>query len=216
MTDYTDLAAYYAKRIDTGEEGYEKPQHQADLALLHDRVREALDGQQVLEIACGDGYWTQRYADSAASVLATDINPQVIERARAKDTLRDKVEFATADAFDLRLDRTFSACFAGFWWSHVKRQDQAQFIARLREQLGKDGLLVLVDNVYVEGDSTPVARTDMEGNTYQIQVLPDGQRPEVLKNFPTDSALRKKLGSALKELRILRLEHYWMLTGRLK
>jgi SAM-dependent methyltransferase len=216
MTDHTDLAAYYAKRAGNYEQIYEKPERQADLAVLHQRVPDALRGQRVLEIACGTGYWTERIAGAAATVLATDINPELIKIAEAKGLPKDKVEFALADASDLRLNGGFSACFAGFWWSHVKRRDQAGFLARLREQLGKDALLVLLDNVYVEGSSTPIARTDPEGNTYQIRTLPDGERYEIVKNFPTDSALRKRLGAAVKDIRILRLEHYWMLTGRLK
>lgn len=85
----------------------------------------------------------------------------------------------------------------------------------LRSQVGKDTLLVLIDNVYVEGSSTSIARTDLQGNTFQIRLL-DGESFEVLKNFPTDSALRKRLGAHLKDIRIQRVDHYWMLTGRLK
>lgn len=216
MTDHTDLAAYHVRRAGNCEEGYEKPERQADLAVLHERVPEALRGQRILEIACGTGYWTGHIAGPAVSVLATDINPEMIGIAKAKGLPQDKVQFAVADAFDLHVNGTFSACFAGFWWSHVKREEQAGVLARLRAKLGKDALLVLLDNVYVEGGSTPIARTDPEGNTYQIPTLPDGERCEIVKNFPTDSALRKKLGAAVKDIRIMRLEHYWMLTGRLK
>lgn len=215
VTDYSTLVSYYAKRSDFSEEGYDDPGHQADLAVLQQRVKEALQGKRVLEIACGAGYWTQHIADVADSVLAFDINPALIEAARAKVRF-NKVEFAVADAFDLKLEDKFSACFAGFWWSHVKREDQASFITKLREQLGKDALLVMLDNWYIDDGSMPVARSDAEGNTYQIFKLPNGERCEVLKNFPTDSALRKKLGPLMKDLRILRLEHYWMLTGKLK
>ncbi len=73
-----------------------------------------------------------------------------------------------------------------------------------------------MDNTYVEGINTTIARTDLEGNTHQIRTLPDGSRQEVLKNFPTDSALRKKFAASAKEIRVVRLEHYWMLTCRLK
>jgi SAM-dependent methyltransferase len=215
-SDYNALAVYYAKRGDFLEEGYDDPKRQADLAILQERVKEALQGKQVLEIGCGAGYWTKHIADVADSVLAIDINPALIEAARAKDWPDDKVRFAVADAFNLKLEDKFSACFAGFWWSHVKREDQASFIAKLREQLGKDALLVMLDNWYVDDGSMPVARSDAEGNTYQIFQLPDGERCELLKNFPTDSALRKKLGPLMKDIRILRLEHYWLLTGRLK
>ena len=75
---------------------------------------------------------------------------------------------------------------------------------------------MLLDNTYVEGSSTSIARTDAEGNTYQIRTAPDGQRYEVIKNFPSDSTLRKKIGSSVREIRIARLEYYWMLTCRLK
>lgn len=212
----TDMAAYYAQRASHYEEIYEKPERRAELALLADKVRETLRGHRVLELACGTGYWTARFAAEAASVLATDINPEVIALAQAKNLPADKVAFALADAFDLAVPGTYSACFAGFLWSHVKRQEQTGFLEQLRAKLGKDTLLVLLDNVYVEGSNTPIARTDLEGNTYQIRRLENGDRYEVLKNFPTDSALRKKLAAAVKEIRIVRLEHYWMLTGRLK
>jgi SAM-dependent methyltransferase len=179
-------------------------------------VREVLRGHRVLEIACGTGYWTAQFAGAAESVLATDINPEVIAVAQAKGLAADKVKFALADAFDLQLDGTYTACFAGFLWSHVKREEQEAFLLKLRAKLGKDVLLVLIDNVYVEGSSTSIARTDPEGNTYQIRTLPNGERYEVLKNFPTDSALRKRMGSVVKELRIERLEYFWVATCRFK
>lgn len=216
MTVNKDMAAYYAKRAATYEQVYDKPERQADLAVLRQRVQEVLRDQTVLEIACGTGYWTAQFAESAKSVLATDISPAVIEVAQAKGLPADKVRFALADAFDLPGGENYSACFAGFWWSHVLRQEQEGFLLKLRERLDKDALLVLVDNVYVEGSSTPIARTDPEGNTFQIRTLPTGERYEMLKNFPTDSALRKRMGAVVKEIRILRLEHYWMLTCRFK
>jgi SAM-dependent methyltransferase len=216
MSHRTEMAAYYAKRAGTYEQVYEKPERQADLAVLKQRVHETMRDHRVLELACGTGYWTAQFAESVQSVLATDINPKVIEIARAKGLRSDKVEFALADAFDLQLVGTYTACFAGFWWSHVLRQEQEGFLLRLREILGKDCLLVLLDNAYVEGSSTPIARTDLDGNTYQIRTLPNGERYDVVKNFPTDSALRKRMQAVVKDIRIFRLEHYWMLSGRFK
>jgi SAM-dependent methyltransferase len=214
--DGNALAAYYARRAVTYEQIYDKPERQAELAMLKEQVCNVLRNHRVLEIACGTGYWTRELANCAASVLATDINPEMIEIAKMKDLPAQKVRFALADAFALELNDHFSACFAGFWWSHVKKQDQAAFLGQLCAKLGKGTHLVLIDNVYVEGSSTPVARTDPEGNTYQIRTLPDGSRHEIVKNFPSDSTLRKKLTAVVSNIRILRLQYYWMLTGRLK
>lgn len=213
----TDLVTYYADIAQQYDSVYDKPERQDDLDELHEKVEEVLRGHKVLEIACGTGYWTETIAESAESVLATDINPQMLALAQARGLADDVVQFSLADAFDLPADiGSFTACFAGFWWSHVKREDQEKFLTQLRAKLGKDTLLVLIDNTYVDGSSTVIARTDLQGNTYQFRTAADGQRYEVLKNFPSDSTLRKKIASSVREIRILRLEYYWLLTCRLK
>lgn len=210
------MVAYYAKRASTYEEIYQRPERQDELLTLQVRVQELMEGHDVLELACGTGFWTEQIAASAKSVYATDINPEMIELAKAKQLPAGKATFALADLNTFQPDRPFTACFLGFWWSHVGRQDQVRFIAQLREKLGKDILLVMIDNGYVEEQSTPIARTDADGNTYQFRTLPNGERYEVMKNFPTDSGLRKKLAPLTRELRILRLEYYWLLSCRIK
>lgn len=211
------LIPYFAATAAQRDRVYDKPERQRDLAEMRAKVAELLRGHHVLELACGAGYWTEVIAGVAASVVATDVNPAMLAQAAARGLPDDKVQWNLVDAFDLPADvGRFSACFAGCWWSHVKREDQERFLAELRGKLGKDVLLVLLDNVYVDGSSTSIARTDAEGNTYQIHSDADGQRYEVVKNFPSDSTLRKKLGGAVREIRISRLDHYWLLSCRLK
>ena len=214
--DHADMATYYAKLADKYDQDYATAEQQDDLDELHERVSDILADHHVLELACGTGHWTEQFADSAASVLATDINPEMLEQAKAKGLPSDKVQFRLMDAFVPDVEGDFTACFAGFWWSHVKRQEQAGLLAMLRKKLGKDGLLVLLDDCHVESDSTTIARTDLEGNTFQLRTLPNGERYEMLKNYPTDSALRKRFAELVKEIRIIRLENFWMLTGRFK
>ncbi len=209
-------AQFYAKSASTHDLVYDKPERQADLAAMRANVAEALSGHVVLELACGTGYWTSVIAASADSVVATDINPEMIALANARALSADKVQLRVADAWNLPDDiGSYTAVFIGFWWSHVKREQQEKFLAHVRSKVG-DVLLVLLDDVYVEGSSETVARTDLEGNTYHIRVAPDGERYEIPKTYPSDSALRKKLASSVREIRITRLEYYWMLTCRLK
>lgn len=211
------LAQYYAVGVQEYDRFYDNPDFEDDLDELHDKVEEVLRGHKVLEIACGTGYWTQSIAVTAESVLATDINQEMIDLAQTRGLDTATVQFSLADAFDLPDNLgSFTACFAGFWWGHVKREDQERFLAQLRAKLGKDTLLVLIDETYVDGVSDVVARTDVHGNTYQFHVAADGQRYEVIKNFPSDSTLRKKLASSVREIRILRQEYYWLLSCRLK
>jgi hypothetical protein len=103
-----------------------------------------------------------------------------------------------------------------FCWSRLKRDEQDAFLAKLKKASGKDALLVLLDEVYVEGSSNTVARTDLQGNTYEIVTTEDGQRVERPMSYPTDSALRKRLANAAKEIRVARWEYFWVLTCKFK
>lgn len=210
-------AQFYAKIASNHDRIYDRPERQDDLAEMREHVVEALRGHTVLELACGTGYWTRQIAEVADKVVATDINPEMIAMARLRKMPADKVELRVADAYDLPDDLgEFTAVFIGFWWSHVKREEYVKFLAKLKAKVGKDVLIVLLDETYVEGSSATVARTDMEGNTYHIGVAPDGERYEIPTTYPTDSSLRKKLTPAVREIRIVRMEYYWLLTCRLK
>ncbi len=61
-----------------------------------------LNGQRVLEIGCGDGRLTFRYASKAAHVTAVDPWAEGIARARQNmpGELRDRVEFRHAPFLD--------------------------------------------------------------------------------------------------------------------
>ena len=209
-------AQFYAKSAAHHDRVYDKPERQHDLAEMRRHVAEALRGHVVLELACGTGYWTEVIAASADSVVATDINAEMIALATLRALPSDKVQLRVADACDLPADiGSYTAIFIGFWWSHVKRERQEKFLAHLRARVG-DVVLVLLDDAYVEGSSDTVARTDLEGNTYQISVSADGERYEIPKTYPSDSALRKKMASMVREIKIVRRDYYWMLTCRLK
>jgi SAM-dependent methyltransferase len=210
-------AEYYAKMAEQYDAVYDKEEREDDQEDLCDHVAEALAGHIVLELACGTGFWTEIASESALSIVATDINPNLIALARTRGLPEEQVSFRVADAFNLPGDLgEFTAILVGFWWSHVARADQEKLLAHWRANFGKDIMIVLLDDTYVEGTSDTVARTDLEGNTYQIKTAPDGVRYEILKNYPSDSALRKKLASSVREIKITRLEHFWMLTARLK
>ena len=213
-------AQFYAKSASNHDRIYDRSERQHDLAAMRGHVAGILRGHTVLELACGTGYWTRIIAESAERVVATDINPEMIALATLRGLPADKVRLQVADAWNLPAELgeigDYTAVFIGFWWSHVKREGQERFLAQLRARFGKDLFIVLLDDVYVEGSSETVARTDMEGNTYHIRTAPDGERYEIPKTYPSDSALRKKLASSVREIRIVRLEYYWLLSCRLK
>ena len=67
---------------------------------------------------------------------------------------------------------------------------------------------MFIDNAYVEGSSTPISRTDEQGDTYQMRRLDDGSRHEVLKNFPAESELRAAVEGLAADVRVKFLRYY--------
>ena len=213
----TDLAAYYAARASAYERVYDRPERQGDLASLRSRVSEYFRACRVLEVACGTGYWTTEIATGATSITATDVSKEVLEVASAKTSLQGgNVTFALGDAFDLTtVSGQFDAGFAGFWWSHVPRERMRNFLNGFHRRIGAGARVMLIDNRYVEGSSTPISRRDATGNTFQQRGLSTGHTYEVLKNFPTESEVRDQLvAHGAADVQILLLDYYWYATYR--
>ena len=81
----TQLTEYYRHRAAEYDAVYAKPERQDDLATLHRLLPPLVQGRRVLEIAAGTGYWTRTLSQSAAAITATDLNPETLDVARARD-----------------------------------------------------------------------------------------------------------------------------------
>jgi demethylmenaquinone methyltransferase/2-methoxy-6-polyprenyl-1,4-benzoquinol methylase len=206
------LAAYYASRAAEYERIYAKPERQPDLAALKARIARMFAGKHVLELACGTGYWTDVIAGSAAEVTALDLNEEVLAVARSKPNA-SRVRFVLGSAYEIPdFGRRHDALFGGFWWSHVPLERLDGFIADCLSAVAPGALVAFLDNRYVEGSSTALARRDARGNAYQLRSLDDGSVHEVLKNFPTESELIQRVSRLGWGAHVDLLEYYWLLT----
>lgn len=207
----TDIISYYKDRAAEYEKIYTLPERQNDLLLAGQILRDALADKDVLEIACGTGYWTQKIASTAKKILAVDINDTVIELAKLKNYSPAKVAFQTADMFDLPNINKHGSLFGGFIWSHIKLQDLNDFIEMANSLVKNGGTIVFMDNNYVEGSSLPLAEKDDSGNTYQTRVLENRTTHKVLKNFPTEVFIRQLLTNKASDINFINLQYYWIL-----
>jgi demethylmenaquinone methyltransferase/2-methoxy-6-polyprenyl-1,4-benzoquinol methylase len=211
------MERYYSKRAAEYEKIYDKPERQRELDWLRRRIPQLLAGRTVLEVACGTGYWTQFIARTAHRVHACDINESVLEIAADKPIPKDRVHFFKADAVALEgVPEGCDAAFAGFWWSHVKKSGIDQFVANLSRRLAPGALVVVLDNQFAEGSSTPISRRDAEGNSYQMRHLANGEEYEVLKNFPSPAELAEAVRPVAREAHLEALTYYWLLVFTLK
>lgn len=205
-----NLAGYYAERANEYDAIYLKPERQDDIRRLAAHLAGLFVQRTVLEIACGTGYWTQFFAPSATAVTATDYNQEVLAIAKNRLVMQENVRLRQADAFSLgEVGDGFDAGFAGFWWSHVERDRLGSFLRGLHAKLKPGSRVVFADNRYVEGSSTPISRTDADGNTYQTRRLSDGRQFEVLKNFPNEQAFRRHVEGHGENVRFKEFTYFW-------
>lgn len=205
-----DLATYYARRAAEYEAVYLKPERQEDLRRIMSFFSTAFADLDVLEIACGTGYWTQFIAQTAATILASDINDKMIRIARQKDYGHCRVRFNVSDAYSLRVKKPRNAAFHGFWWSHIPVQMISAFLEGFHANVLPRAKVIMIDNLFVEDSSTPITRTDEFGNTYQQRRLQNGTEYEVLKNFPSTRFLRRQLDGQSRGFKVSLLRHYWI------
>jgi len=206
------IVDYYAKRAAEYERIYAKPERQADLSALRTRIARMFAGRTVLELSCGTGYWTEVIAAQAAEVTAFDLNQEVLDVALSKK-MAGQISFNKGDSYVLPdLGRRHDALFAGFWWSHVPRSRLDGFLKGAVSAVAPGALVAFLDNRYVEGSSTPIARSDREGNGYQVRKLEDGSTHEVLKNFPAEGELIKRASAHGWGAHVELLQHYWLLS----
>ena len=213
----SSMISYYADRAQEYERIYAKPERQEDLRRLRAFVGRTFVGANVLELACGTGYWTEILSQVADSATATDINEEVLTIARNKPLGAAKTAFLNVDAYELsNFPQKFSAGLAVFWWSHIPKAKLGDFLRGFHRALRPGALVVFIDNRYVEGSSTPISRTDEQGNTYQIRKLDNGSAHEVLKNFPSENELRASVDGLASELQVEFLPYYWVLSYLVK
>jgi demethylmenaquinone methyltransferase/2-methoxy-6-polyprenyl-1,4-benzoquinol methylase len=206
-----ELENYYATRAPEYDRVYGKPERQADLRAIERWLPGLFAGKSLIEIACGTGYWTQFLAPAARSVLALDASHEVLEIARSR-VIAGHASFVLGDAYHPpEAQAPFESAFAGFWLSHVQKARLRQFFHGLHQTLAPGAKVVLLDNRFVEGSSTPLSEQDAEGNTYQARPLDDGSVHRVLKNFPTERALREVVSGMADDVAYHQWRYFWAL-----
>jgi ubiquinone/menaquinone biosynthesis C-methylase UbiE len=206
-----DVIEYYHRRAST----YDNLYHRGERKLALDEVaaifQNIFSEKEVLEIACGTGYWTERIAETAESIFAIDINDAMLNIAKARSYPKSNVTFSRGDFYQLKLSHPFESLFSGFVWSHIPLQELDAFISLMNSYVQPGGTLLFIDNNFVEGSSTSIVRTDEFGNTYQERKLEDRETFTIIKNFPEEKFIREKLEGKVSELNVIKLKYYWIL-----
>ena len=187
-----EQVAYYRARAGEYDEWFRRdgrydrgPQANARWAEEIDQVSDALAAFKptgdVLELAAGTGWWTERLALYAARVTAVDAAPEVLAINRSK--LGAAIRYVEADLFEWQPDRQYDVAFFSFWLSHVPPERFNAFWGMVRACLKPDGRVFFLDSRYEETSTAADHRLEGEDATTTLRRLKDGREFRVVKVF---------------------------------
>lgn len=146
----------------------------------------------VLELAGGTGWWSQRLAQTAKSLTVLDSSRETL-RINRERVDRPDVAYVVADIFGWRPNRRYDTVFFSFWLSHVPQRLFEDFWALVDACLRPGGQAFLIDN---RRDPTRAAQDPYvidEADDVQRRRLNDGSEHRVVKVFYEPDELAERL-----------------------
>jgi len=181
---YDERAAEYDEIYTLGKGPASIPDPQtylAEAAVLLEIVRTHARGN-LMDIACGTGYWMPGYARQCAPVVLFDQSPRMLDQChrRARElSIESKCRFVQGDVFaGLEGCGRFDTALIGFFLSHVPPEDESRFFGILGRLLNPSGRLLILDSVW----SPERAKARAKSGTQQRR-LNDGRTFEIYKRY---------------------------------
>lgn len=110
------------------------------------------DGDRVLDIGCGDGFFTRRfYSDRASRIDAIDIEDSAVAHA-GRHHAHPKINYVKCDAVaEAFPSQTYDAVIWNGALGHFSKADTAIVLRKIRACLGPSGVFVGSESLGVEG-----------------------------------------------------------------
>jgi demethylmenaquinone methyltransferase/2-methoxy-6-polyprenyl-1,4-benzoquinol methylase len=148
----------------------------------------------VLELAGGTGWWTERLAETAASLAVVDSSPEALNISRRR-VGRPDISYLIADLFSWQPlpGQVFDVVFFSFWLSHVPHSRFSWFWDLVHRCLAPGGRVFFVDNHLDPTRSGSDPHIVEESPGVQRRRLNDGSEHRVVKVFYEPKELRRLL-----------------------
>jgi demethylmenaquinone methyltransferase/2-methoxy-6-polyprenyl-1,4-benzoquinol methylase len=179
-------------------------------------VREALGasgvGGDMLEMATGTGWWTERLGAMADHITALDASPETLEIARERLRRVDqanRVTFVPADLFTWKPERTYDAVFFSFWITHVPDERLDAFVATVSAALRPGGTIFWVDSRREQTGTAPDQPLPNADDQIMTRRLNDGRTFQIIKRFRSAAAYEQAFAEHDIDLTVSETETYF-------
>jgi demethylmenaquinone methyltransferase/2-methoxy-6-polyprenyl-1,4-benzoquinol methylase len=144
--------------------------------------------KQVLELACGTGFWTKILLQIGEHVTATDAAPEMLQIA-LDHAGEERITYQQLDLFQWQPNETFDLVFFANWLSHVPPEALDDFLYKVRASIKAGGCITLVDQHAPSEADSAIAKE----NIYAVRPLEDGREFTIVKAFYNLNELEEKL-----------------------
>ena len=170
----------------------------------------------VLEIACGTGWWTGRLEPYCTSLTAVDSSDEVLKINQAKYQ-SPKIEYQQADIFKFKPEKKYDFIFFSFWLSHVPPEKFEAFFELLAASLNEGGKIFLMDSrAKSKSDAGLLVHSDGKYQTrsnddvVMQRTLKDGRDFNIVKIYYSPEVLNQNLASLGWKANIQETERFFV------
>jgi trans-aconitate methyltransferase len=187
---YEQLAYYRARAQEYDESTRETAELKGVFARARDLLQQRGPYEQVLELACGTGTWTQVLLAIGLEITAIDAAPEMLEMARQK--LRNtRVHYQQPDLFQWEPEREYHLVFFANWLSHVPPEELDTFLSRVARAVRPGGYVAIIDQYAPTPEDRQIMKKGEGGNIYAQRPLLSGKTFTIIKIFYDVMALQE-------------------------
>ncbi len=163
-----------------------------EVAVIKNTLHQIGVVDDILELACGTGIWTQELLNIGKKITAIDVSEEVITINRSKLN-SPSIEYHLIDLFRWEPDTEYNLVFFAFWLSHVPPKLLDSFLIKVYQSVRLGGQVFIIDSRF---EPTSTAKNHIlkdDGNIYKNRKLNDGQEFQIVKIFYQPDELQDKL-----------------------
>lgn len=185
-----EIFAYYDARADSYEDFYQGKgaaiaplanEYPVDTAGVADLLSSFGRGD-VIDLACGTGFWLSAYGSNCASVTLVDQSGPALARCRQRvDSLglRTIATIIRGDIFEVLLpEASYDACILGFLLSHLTDLQIDALFERLRTILRPRSEIAVIDSGWTEARRPHCLR-----DSFERRPVPGGRSFTIRKKY---------------------------------
>ena len=203
----TDQINYYRARADEYDESISSGLE--TFARGKDLLSKLGTFDQILELACGTGVWTETLLKMGNHVTAVDAAPEMLKIAREKCG-DERITYQQADLFNWQPDKQYDLVFFANWLSHVPPNAIDDFLNKAKKSLHGNGVIAFVDQ-HAPSDAD---KAITEKEIYAKRPL-GAQEFTIIKVFYDLGDIKRKLEGLGFEVSVEKFgENFFLMVGK--